>query len=402
MDDSSSQPEWHIERSLRASEYFLSNRNFDGCRKYALRAQEHDPNIARAAHLLAVADVLAASETHITNDQPDWYAILLVTRYSEDLQLIRSQFENLNLRLNPIENKFAFAEDAFKLVHDAWAVLSNPSKKSRFDNELKIFESQSEPKQQKHHQGHGESQRTRSEGEMKGKCGSGDETFWTICPYCYYMYEYPRVYEDCCLRCQNQNCERGYHAVVIPEPPPIEVVENGKYWCLGFFPLGFEGGEGKGFSSWTPFAPMFMGPSEVEVKEKNGVPRGANVDDTDSFIEISDDSDNPGDELGANNKGARKNFKTRAQTEEVKKPCGGVHGYATKSVQTEVPNVAKPAMKRKKSVAKNTKKLMGRGNRIGKRKTFPLQSTEGLDLNVEASKDDDDFGSGFVGGWALT
>ncbi|XWS68233.1 hypothetical protein CRYUN_Cryun04dG0072900 [Craigia yunnanensis] len=44
-------------------------------------------------------------------------------------------------------------------------------------------------------------------------------TFWTACPYCYVLYEYPKVYEDYTLRCQTKNCKRAFHAVVIPSPP---------------------------------------------------------------------------------------------------------------------------------------------------------------------------------------
>ena len=108
------------------------------------------------------------------------------------------------------------------LVLGAWTVLSNPSKKTQFDIELKIFESRAKTQR-----------REDSGGKMEGQ---GGETFWTVCPYCYYVYEYPRVYEECCLRCQNQNCRRGFHAAEIPRPPPAAVVSNGQYWCLGFYP----------------------------------------------------------------------------------------------------------------------------------------------------------------------
>ncbi|KAK9033833.1 hypothetical protein V6N11_050017 [Hibiscus sabdariffa] len=62
-------------------------------------------------------------------------------------------------------------------------------------------------------------------------------TFWTACPYCYTLYEYPKVYEDCTLRCQANNCRKAFHAAVIPSPPV-----NGEetYMCsFGIFPIGF-------------------------------------------------------------------------------------------------------------------------------------------------------------------
>ncbi|XP_021668286.2 uncharacterized protein LOC110656047 isoform X3 [Hevea brasiliensis] len=42
-------------------------------------------------------------------------------------------------------------------------------------------------------------------------------SFWTACPYCYILYEYPKGYENCAIRCEK--CKRAFHAVVIPSPP---------------------------------------------------------------------------------------------------------------------------------------------------------------------------------------
>ena len=37
------------------------------------------------------------------------------------------------------------------------------------------------------------------------------KTFWTTCPYCYLLYEFPKAYEGCCLKCQK--CERSFHGL---------------------------------------------------------------------------------------------------------------------------------------------------------------------------------------------
>lgn len=53
----------------------------------------------------------------------------------------------------------------------------------------------------------------------------GTESFWTVCPYCYYLYEYEIVYLDCCLRCQN--CKMAFDGVAISGPlPKITMVEG--------------------------------------------------------------------------------------------------------------------------------------------------------------------------------
>lgn len=103
------------------------------------------------------------------------------------------------------------------------------------------------------------------------------DSFWTACPYCFYIYEYPKMYQDCTLRCQN--CRRAFHAAQIPNPPPIgkdKEKEKGRdketsFCCWGFFPLGFsmaawkkhnQSGNPNGSSNWVPFSPMFNCPTE--------------------------------------------------------------------------------------------------------------------------------------------
>ncbi|KAG4113973.1 hypothetical protein ERO13_D12G016850v2 [Gossypium hirsutum] len=102
-------------------------------------------------------------------------------------------------------------------------------------------------------------------------------TFWTACPYCYVLYEYPKVYEDCTLRCQAENCRRAFHAVVIPSPPPVDGKET--YLCtMGFFPLGFSGnGENMGgnFPRWSPVSTMFACPNN-----KNAVAEGEDEEES--------------------------------------------------------------------------------------------------------------------------
>ncbi|KAE9599330.1 hypothetical protein Lal_00044146 [Lupinus albus] len=86
------------------------------------------------------------------------------------------------------------------------------------------------------------------------------QSFWTACPYCYVMYEYPKVYEDCTLRCQN--CRRGFTAAVVRAP--LNLGENDDRYCSwGFIPLGFSGNFkdlSGGSSDWNPFSPLFPCP----------------------------------------------------------------------------------------------------------------------------------------------
>ncbi|KAA8545659.1 hypothetical protein F0562_020890 [Nyssa sinensis] len=329
MERSSSRAE--AERWLGIAEKLLTTRDLIGSKTFAFRARESDPWLEPAAKTLAVTDTLLAGEKRI-NNQHDWYAILQLSCPTHDSELIATQYRRLALLLNPIENKLAFADEAFRLVSDAWSVLSNPSKKSLYDHELDIFwkfdpgptagssRAQEQEHQEQHHNKQQEEQSVRPNPKNSNKkkniteesevhsIHDGNSSFWTACPYCYNMYEYPRVYEDCTLRCQN--CERAFQAVMIPSPPSISVGKEAYFWCWGFFPLGvsmsnLEKSKGAA-SNWAPFVPMFSSPQVLDehnvvnknvnatVPKHNNVNVGKNsahriyIDDHDAFVEVSE------------------------------------------------------------------------------------------------------------------
>ncbi|KAH1040151.1 hypothetical protein J1N35_041894 [Gossypium stocksii] len=60
-------------------------------------------------------------------------------------------------------------------------------------------------------------------------------TFWTACPYCYMLFEYPRIYAGCCLRCQN--CDRAFHGALIQTVPPLIPKKEAYYCTWAFFSL---------------------------------------------------------------------------------------------------------------------------------------------------------------------
>lgn len=125
-------------RLIELAQNLLHYKDYSGCRKYAFLAQQSDPQFPGAAHILAVAYVLDAS-TFRVNDHHSWYSILQVPTLAQDLELIRKQHMRLLQLVKPTGNRFRYAEDAFKLVSNAWFVLSNPIKKSLFDLEFSLF-----------------------------------------------------------------------------------------------------------------------------------------------------------------------------------------------------------------------------------------------------------------------
>ncbi|KAG5048829.1 hypothetical protein JHK85_009932 [Glycine max] len=48
---------------------------------------------------------------------------------------------------------------------------------------------------------------------------------------------FTRVYEGCCLWCQN--CDRSFHGVTVSSLPPLVPGQEAYYCCWGLFPVGF-------------------------------------------------------------------------------------------------------------------------------------------------------------------
>ncbi|CAI0417531.1 unnamed protein product [Linum tenue] len=281
------------ERLLGVAEKLLLSRDFIGSKDFAVLAQETDPLLDGSDQILAIADVILSSDKKINEDHHDWYSILqLDPAGTDDADLIKKQYRRLALLLHPDKNKFPFADHAFKLVADAWAVLSDSSKKSPFDRDFNLYTKVDLSnagnklpvrRSQRHAGDNDDNNSPRTTVNFNSDSSSGDRSariasFWTLCPYCYIMYEYPRVYEDCCLRCEK--CERAFHAASIQSLPPMVPGKESYYCSWGFFPLGFvlgngdkssaSDGGGSAFVNWMP--PMFGGAGQQQVGERNGAP----------------------------------------------------------------------------------------------------------------------------------
>lgn len=213
------------------------------------------------------------------------------------------------------------------MVSKAYETLSNRTQKAQLDSQLALVLSN-----QKHVNGDGG--------------GEGSGSFWTFCPYCFYVYEYDEVYEGCCLRCQNETCRRAFHGVSLCSLPRTEL-EKGQYFgCFGYFPLGFSPTEGEAkakFESWSPIVGLFP----VRRVRKTCAGRmdldgddGNNNNTSAHCVEILDDSD-----------------ESEAPQHENENQHVGMN--------MEGPNAAlegdRPRMMKKKTVAWNAKKLMGKG-----------------------------------------
>ena len=157
-------------------------------------------------------------------------------------------------------------------------------------------------------------------------------TFWTVCPYCNYMYEYGKKYEECRLLCKN--CRKGFHAMVVAAPPEGFLVrgKGRKYYSgYGFFQLGYSGNS------------LFGGKKDV----------GRGDTGKKHVVEISDDSDDEKKEMDVRN--------------EAGKVKVGLNNGEKRGV-----------MKRVKFVSRNIKKIEGRGVKGRK-----IEKVSVVEINVQ-------------------
>lgn len=281
------------ERWMDIAEKLLAKRDLHGSRTFAMRARESDPRMDGSDRILAVVDTLLAGSDEIgggnAHHHRDWYRILQLARRTQDPRAIASQYSRLGSLLTPTSNPLPFADQAFQLVSDAFSVLSNPSRKSSFDQELSLSEptqvplsSYAQPPPPPPPVTAPERRSTRSkpnapsEGAAESSPSPSESThpsFWTVCPYCFHMYEYPKAYEECSLRCQN--CSRAFHAAPV-SPPPLGAARDSYFCCWGFFPLGISDSAYKenGTPRWSPFSAMFPCPAPGIVRPNNVGGRG--------------------------------------------------------------------------------------------------------------------------------
>ncbi|KAL8160896.1 hypothetical protein V2J09_012385 [Rumex salicifolius] len=218
-------------------------------------------------------------------------------------------------------------------------------------------------------------------------------SFWTACPYCYYLYEYPKAFQDCTLRCQN--CRRAFQAIPVPGPPGND--GNTSFCSWGFFPIGFSMTSWKkntdnanGFgSNWMPFSPMFACPVQPEVKKKKV---WEIVDEDEDEFDVSDSSDDPdsSDDWGSTRKkvkrGSGKSRRGRPRKKsnvETEKGSNGVvngESVAERTVNHGANGTKNDAVNHKAVASGSLRKQTGKGVR-GRKK---------LDLNVEFSNEVED------------
>lgn len=196
-----------------------------------------DPLLPGADELLAVADVLLASQAMLYTGEPDPFAVLQVPSKTTDHGAISRAFRRLALLLQS-SNPHPGADVALRIVNDAYELLSDPSRRPLRSAPTNIPSG------------------APSQPAAAAAPAAEAADFWTACPFCCYVHQYPRELVGRALKCPNESCRRGFVAVEIPTQPTI-VPGTEMYHCAwGFFPLGFPNSADLG-GNWKPFYKVF-------------------------------------------------------------------------------------------------------------------------------------------------
>ncbi|XP_010913011.1 uncharacterized protein [Elaeis guineensis] len=230
--------ECNRDEALRAKE--IAERKFSakdivGAKKFALKAQNLFPSLEGINQMIATFDVHLAAQVKV-NGENDWYAILCVNA-SADEETVKKQYRKLALQLHPDKNKSIGSEGAFKLISEAWSVLSDKSRKIMYDEkrngkgfQQKVTQPNRDHSVPNSSNGFYNFSKNTTSSKRARKSNSGVaqsavppsshpsklDTFWTSCNRCRMQYEYLRVYLNHNLLCPN--CHQAFLAIEISVP----------------------------------------------------------------------------------------------------------------------------------------------------------------------------------------
>ncbi|WOH02632.1 hypothetical protein DCAR_0522021 [Daucus carota subsp. sativus] len=190
-------------------------KDFVGAKNYALEAYMLCPELEGISQMVTTFDIYCAAERKF-DGEVDFYSVLGLEPSVEKSKL-KKQYKKLAVLLHPDKNKTVGAEGAFKLVSQAWALLSDNAKRRSYDMSRSkrmscgVLQSSMSSVQGSQVTGF-------DNGSKSLSSQSKLDTFWTLCTSCHVQYEYLRKYVNKKLSCKN--C-RGIFIAAETGPPPV-------------------------------------------------------------------------------------------------------------------------------------------------------------------------------------
>lgn len=214
-----------------------------GAKKFALKALNLFPSLEGISQMVSTLDVYISAENK-TNGEADWYGVLGVDPHADD-DTVRKQYRKLALMLHPDKNKSIGADGAFKLISEAWSLLSDKTKREAYDRRSgkarKVstkFGGSSTPTRpngnynstKKTAPSSAATQKNTSKEHTSSSTNkSKSKTFWTVCHRCRMQYEYLSIYLNLKLVCPN--CQGAFVAVETA-PPPTTGIRPATQWSF--------------------------------------------------------------------------------------------------------------------------------------------------------------------------
>ncbi|CAI5468392.1 unnamed protein product [Closterium sp. Yama58-4] len=124
-------------KAKELAEAALSSGDYARARRLVTKAQSLFPNLDGLTQVSAVVEVHEASLNRVGGDV-DWYALLQIPAFCDDDSQIKKAYRRLALLLHPDKNKTSGAEAAFKLLSEAFTVVSDKQKKAVHDAKRRV------------------------------------------------------------------------------------------------------------------------------------------------------------------------------------------------------------------------------------------------------------------------
>ncbi|KAL5213792.1 hypothetical protein ABZP36_002944 [Zizania latifolia] len=214
--------DYNMDEALKARDVAESKfhaHDIRGARKHAIKAQNLCPSLEGISQMVSTLEIHLAAESKIDGES-DWYRILSLSAFADEEE-VKKQYRKLALQLHPDKNKSVGAEEAFKLISEAWSVLSDNSRKILYDQKRKdhsvvnvtngmyTYDKKANKRARKNAAAAAATAAAAAAEATTRPVGV--DTFWTSCNRCRMQYEYLRIYLNHNLLCPN--CNHAFLAV---------------------------------------------------------------------------------------------------------------------------------------------------------------------------------------------
>lgn len=198
--------EFTMEEATKIVERKLSEKDYVGAKNFINNAFNLFPSLD--ARWKTMIDVYISGSNV---GESDWYGVLGVDPLSDD-ETVKKHYKQLALLLHPDKNKCYGAEGAFKLVSEAWCLLSDKLQRSSYDQRRK------KSKQ-------GKSSKPKAADSSKQR---KSRTFWTMCRSCKTKGEFLRHWNlNKAILCPN--CRQIFIATEITTKEPNKTTKKASH-----------------------------------------------------------------------------------------------------------------------------------------------------------------------------